>query len=223
MFFLIAFGIFVTVVGVNWWFGLWNNILTLINFFLAALIASSFYETLARALQDSVPTYAFLLDFACLWVLFFLSFGFLRALTGVMSSIQLKFNFWVDIIGRTIASVWLAIAVIFFTFFSIHLAPIPPSQDDMDNRFEFDDKGPTYLGIGPGRMWMAFIQSRSRGALSAPLDEPFVGDYEDLLHPDDRDMNCRVFDSLSRMPHKRRDVRIELSKLETLRNPEYTR
>ena len=99
---LIALGTFFTVVGVSWWFGLWNNVLTLINFFLAALIASSFYENLARVLQENLTTYAFLLDFISLWLLFFVSFVILRGLTELLSPIRLKFNFWVDIIGRSI-------------------------------------------------------------------------------------------------------------------------
>ena len=218
---LIALGTFFTVVGVSWWFGLWNNVLTLINFFLAALIASSFYENLARVLQDNLTTYAYLLDFISLWLVFFLSFVILRGLTELLSPIRLKFNFWVDIIGRSIVCIWLGIAVNFFVFFSLHMAPIPPSQHDLDQEFAMDDDGTSFLGLGPGQMWMAFIQSRSRGALSAALDEPFMGSFDDVpLHPDDQGINCRVFDSMSRMPVKYQRLRVRLSKMESLRNEE---
>jgi uncharacterized membrane protein required for colicin V production len=218
---LIALGTFFVVVGASWWFGLWNNILTLINFFLAALIASSFYESLARVLQDTLSTYAFLLDFIALWLLFFLSFIILRGLTEVLSPIRLKFNKWVDIIGRSIVCIWLGIAVNMFVFFSLHMAPIPPSQHDLDQQFEIDPEGTSFLGLGPGQMWMAFIQSRSRGALSASLEEPLMPVFENVpLHPDDQDINCRVFDSASRLPVKYQMLRVILSKQESLRNEE---
>lgn len=221
MYFLIAIGIFVCVVGSTWWFGLWNNILTLINFFLAALIASSFYENLALFLQENMKTYALVLDFVSLWLLFFLSFGILRALTELLSPIRLKFNMWVDLIGRSVVCVWLAVAMVFFVFFSIHLAPLPPSSEDLAQENLENPVGTTYLGFGPGRMWMAFIQSRSRGALSAGYNDPFLPTFYNVeLHPDDHRTNRRVFDSTSRMPVNCQKRRIMLSQMSALRNSE---
>lgn len=221
MLFLLAFGIFVCVVGATWWFGLWNNILTLINFFIAALIASSFYESLARVLQESMVTYAYVLDFVSLWLLFFLSFGVLRVITGLLSPIQLKFNLWVDMIGRSIVCVWLAVALIFFVFFSLHLAPMPPSQADLDQAQAENFQGTAFMGLGPGQMWMAFIQSRSRGALSASIDEVLMPSFDDaVLHPDDQGLDCRVFDSTSRIPVHGQIRRVTMSKMSSLRNTE---
>lgn len=221
MLFLLAFGIFVCVVGATWWFGLWNNILTLINFFIAALIASSFYESFARVLQETLVTYAYILDFISLWLLFFLSFGVLRVLTGLLSPIQLKFNILVDMIGRSIVCVWLAIAMIFFTFFSLHLAPMPPSQDDLDQAAAENFQGTSFLGLGPGQMWAAFIQSRSRGALSASINEILMPPFDDaVLHPDDQGIDCRVFDSTSRLSVNGQKRRVTISKMSSLRNTE---
>lgn len=221
MTFLIALGIFVAVVGSTWWFGLWNNVLTLINFFIAAMVASSFYENVAATLQESMPTYNTMLDFISLWLVFFLTFGFLRGLTEVLSPIRLKFNFWVDIAGRSIVTIWLAISFIFFAFFSMHLAPIPPSQYDLDQQAQAaSPDGTKFLAFGPGRQWMAFIQSRSRGALAAGLEEPFLPEYTLDVHPDDSEINCRVFDPFSRLPVERQRIRVEISEMETLQLPE---
>ncbi len=221
MFLLIALGIFVFVVGSTWWFGLWNSILTLINFFLAALIASSFYENLALVLQDNVSTYAFVLDFVSLWLLFFLSFVILRTLTELLSPIRLKFNVWVDIIGRSIVCIWLALVLNSFVFFSLHLAPLPPSEHDLSQENVENPEGTSFLDLGPGRMWMAFIQSRSRGALSAGYNDPFLPTFYDVeLHPDDHRTNCRVFDSTSRMPVNGLKRRLKLSQMPALRNSE---
>ena len=59
------------------------------------------------------------------------------------------------------------------------------------------------LGIGPDRFWLAFIQSRSRGALSSSKAENmFAAPAKGSNHPDDPDhpnhaeLDARVFDPM---------------------------
>ena len=225
MLIFIAIFAFILFIAVNFWFGLWNNVLTLINFYIAAIVASAYYENLAAALLTKMPDYHFVLDFLALWLLFFLTMLILRAFTGAITKVKLKLNIWVDMAGRGIVCTWLAVGFTMFLSFSLHLAPIPPSDDDFSDydaalsTEEFADEGGDgrSLMAGMGRQWMAFIQSRSRGALSASKNSLIGAEYDLEMHPDDEDLDCRVFDPRSRMPLRRQHIANVLATQETLR------
>jgi len=227
MIILVVALIFIVVFATNFWFGLWNNVLTLINFFIAAMIASAYYENVAAALLDKLPSYSFLIDFIALWLIFFLTLLVLRGITGALSKVQLKFNFWVDMAGRGIVCTWLSIAFSMFACFSLHLAPIPPNDSDFASynesltAEEFAAKGAQggkargFSGLG--RQWMAFVQSRSRGALAASKSALIGGEYDLKSHPDDANLDCRVFDPRSRMALRRQHINNAISTFEKLR------
>ena len=147
------------IVGMTWWLGSWNIFINLINFFIAALVASSFFESLAGMLESFDTTYRYFIDFVAIWLLFFITFGLLRLVTDFLTVYQMQMNFWVELPLRTILSLWLAGGFICFTFFTLHLAPLPPENYSSSPQTKL-------FGFGPDRMWAAFIQSRSRGALS---------------------------------------------------------
>lgn len=196
---LTLFGIFVVVVAATWFMGLWNNLLTLINLILAATIATGYFEAVANALDNSVDPesgqqyagqfkqYTYLLDFLALWGIFFICFGFLRLCTELLSKYKMKFNIWVELAGRSVLSIWIAWMLICFTTFTLHTAPLP--EKAFGGEFQPTPEARNFLGIGPDRLWMAFMQSRSRGALSNW--EVRASD----LHPDDQDKNYQPFDS----------------------------
>ena len=50
--------------------GMWSNAIRLINVVTAALLATNFFEPLARWLEDMGPSYTYVCDFLALWVLF---------------------------------------------------------------------------------------------------------------------------------------------------------
>ncbi len=178
---------FFAVIASTWWFGIWNNLLTLVNMILAGLIASAYYEGLATMLQNSMG-YKDLVDFLAVWILFVVSFIVLRSLTDITSSRRLNFDPLVEIIGQSVLSIWIACVFLAFTLFTLHLSPLTPSD------FQANATDST-LGIGPDRMWLAFIQSRSRGALSASKEASFLAkEYTLEDHPDDVELNVRVFD-----------------------------
>lgn len=210
MLFLVAFLIFVTIVGASWFFGMWNSLLNLMNFFIAALIASSMYEVLAWEIQNFDSSYDKLADFVAVWLIFAGSFIVLRAATDLLSRYQLKVDPVIDMIGRGVFSVWLAGAFICFTFFTLHLAPLPPNgyQADLQSRV---------IGIGPDRFWLAFIQSRSRGGLAASKTSPGMPEYTLFDHPDDEGRNMRVFDPDARFIHNNYERRKEWSQQSYLR------
>jgi hypothetical protein len=113
----------------------------------------------------------------------------LRALTDMISSKKLKFERTTEIIGQSVLSFWIACVFLSFTLFTLHLSPLPPSV------FQADPASST-LGIGPDRFWLAFVQSRSRGALSSSKEENLVADeFKGPSHPDDAELDARVFDA----------------------------
>lgn len=207
---LLALGIVVLIMGSTWWFGLWSNILNLLNFFIAALVASSFYENLAYTLEGFDPSYQYLTEFVSLWAIFVASFVFLRLVTDILSPVRLRFNPLVDYIGRTVVCLWLALSFLSFAFFSLHLAPLAPDAI-------YADPNQKELGIGPDRLWLAMIQSRSRGALSAYRQSNIFGDYQLTAHPDDLNLDARVFDPQGNFIFEQAARRLRISKNTTLR------
>ncbi len=225
--------IFVLIVASTWWFGLWSNLITLINLFLASLVASAFYENVAVEIQSRQPSYRALVDFISLWLVFFLTFFILRTITDIFSKVRLKFDYWTEIIGRSLLSVWIAGLFICFTMFSFQLAPLPPNLfveggDDLElpdalvSTGEIASQIPAELlakqkHFGPDKMWASFIQSRSRGALSESRDTSLFPTYKLGLHPDDVKLNSRVFDPFGNFFEVNHLRRVAVSKQKILR------
>ncbi len=182
----------IALTAATWFLGLWNNVITLINLILAGLIASNFFEPLADSLESRFDTYTYLLDFVSLWGLFFVSFAALRTATDILSRYRLEFNAWVEMIGRSVTSISIAWIFLCFMLFSLHTAPLPPLGD-----FQPSPDATNFVG-DPDRLWLAFLQSRSRGALAESLQASLLPEYDTgSLHPDDRELGVRVFDSKS--------------------------
>ena len=180
---LIAVLIFLIVAAASWWFGLWSNLITLVNLFIASLVASSIYQPVANQFIEMQRSFVYLADFICVWLCFFVVMGIMRGATDTLSGYRLKFNPIVEMVGRTVLALWMAGVFTCFSMFTLQMAPL--SRD-------FYDKS---VGTLPDRAWLAFVQSRSRGALSASKSaNPFFAEYELEDHPDDVDLNARVFD-----------------------------
>lgn len=212
---------FLIIVASTWFMGLWSNMLTLINLIIAATIACGFFEPIATALDNSInpetgvrfagrfSTYTYLLDFLILWGLFFVSFGFLRLGTDICSKYKMKFNIWVELAGRSVFSIWIAWAFICFATFTLHTAPLPLNA--FGGEFQRTPDSRNFLGIGPDRLWMSYLQSRSRGAFASWEVR------ESDLHPDDQGKNIQPFDSKGEYIFKYHDRR------EVFANEEQTR
>ena len=153
------------------------------------MIASGFYENVTEQLNQSMSGWKNVTSFLAVWLTFVVSFIVLRALTDMISSKKLKFERTTEIIGQSVLSVWIACVFLAFMLFTLHLSPLPPTA------FQEDPASST-LGIGPDRFWLAFVQSRSRGALSTPKEENVLaGKFTGPSHPDDAELDARVFDA----------------------------
>lgn len=202
---------FVAIVLATWFLGLWNNVITFVNTVMAAMIASNFFEPLADLIDNESSTYTYLLDFVCLWLLFFLSFVVMRLITDVLSRNRVQFNLWLDRIVRTVFGAGTAWVFICFMLFSLHTAPMNPQT------FQVTPDEELFAGA-PDRLWLGFLQSRSRGALAAPMSGPLMPEYDlNTLHNEDKDLDCRVFDSKSDFIYKYHYRRVQLSNEEELR------
>ncbi len=78
---LVLILIFLIVAAAMWFQGLWSSVVTLINMFLAMMLAFNYFEPLADLIEKQDRSYTYLVDFLCLWGLFVVSFGFLRLFT----------------------------------------------------------------------------------------------------------------------------------------------
>lgn len=190
--------------------GLWSNVLTLVMVFIAAMVASSGFETVADFIESLDPTYTYVADFLGAWLLFFVTFGVLRLLAEAMSRYKLKFDVVIDYFGRSVAALATAWIFICFATFTLHMAPASPELFDVGPRDQV-------LAVGPDRLWMRFIHSRSKGALADSTAALIFPEYDVPQHPDDAAMNVRVFDPWADFVFKYRHRREKWSEQEQLR------
>lgn len=127
MLIFIAITMFILIVASTWWFGLWSNLVTLVNLFLASMIASISFEPVSMKLLTMNSSYRYLYDFIAVWLIFLLAFVILRGVTDVLSSYRLKFDPITELVGRSILSVWIAGVFVCFSFFTLQMAPLKPS------------------------------------------------------------------------------------------------
>jgi hypothetical protein len=187
---LILFLIFVICVAALWFQGLWSNAITLLNMLLAMMLAFNYFEPLSTMLEEMEPSFTYLWDFLTLWGLFAISFGLLRVVTGLLSRHRVAFDFWVETVGRSLLALWIAWLFIGFICATMHTAPLGPHPLG----FQPTPTAGEFLGLAPGRYWLAFMQSRSRGALSRPESDPARLSRREQ----DKDLNVRVFDPESK-------------------------
>ncbi len=194
--------VFLLIVAACWFLGLWSNILILINLLLAGTIATNFYEPVADKVEQNAGEFTYLIDFIVIWILFVVSFVGLRLASDMFSRVKVNFNIWVEMVGRSILSIWVAWVFICFSFFTLHMAPLPP------NAVQASPEAGTFLGMSPDSVWLAYAQSRSRGALSR-------GHFTGSAHPDDG--NTQTFDPQSDHVFKYQSRRARFSQLDDFR------
>jgi len=190
MIYLVSILILLAIVAATWFMGLWSNLLTLINLILAAMIATNVYEPLCDAIERGGNTgMTYLLDFLILWGVFVFTFGLFRLGTDLLSGYRVKFNIVVELVGRSVLSIWIAITFLSFALFTLHTAPLPEAP--------FGGFQATPESKGLDRLWLGFAQSRSRGAFAEFRNGWFLPEYNEDEHPKDVGKNRRVFDSTS--------------------------
>ena len=165
-----------------WFQGFWNAVVILVNLILAMAIATNFYEPACSQLEKvsgNVKSYTYLLDFIVLWLLFAVSYGVLRAVTDAISKKAVEFDLPVEIAGRSIFALACGWVMVCFVAFSLQMAPL--NQANPLGAWA-TPTAKTFGPLSPDRLWLGFVYSRSRQALSGqPFDEngEFLVKYHD--------------------------------------------
>ena len=173
MLLLISILIILFVPLINWWFGFWNNMLTMINCLLAALIATSAYPAISEFvvnLDKDENSFAYVGDFVGLWAVFVISFMLLRGFTDSLSKYRLKFDIITEMAGRTVFSIGTAIVMLCFTNFTLQLAPL--DQELFSESGKPTSATDAAVSSLPDQMWIGYAQYASTGPLSSGSEIP---------------------------------------------------
>jgi hypothetical protein len=180
---------FVIVAGLSALQGLWSSAINVVNITMAGLVATNFFEPLAKLIDSSGSNY--MIDSIVLWALFALTFIILRLITQSLSDHDVYFIKPVEIAGRALLGIWAGWVFVCFAAFAMVTAPIGSQPlgawDSPDAK--------SFLVFSPERMWMAFAQSRSMGALANSNSGA-------ELHPEDAQTGAQVFDSKGDFTYK---------------------
>lgn len=155
--------IFLGVAAALWFQGLWNNAITLINILLAGMIATNYYEPLAKLAIKQDGSYTYLYDVIMLWLLFAVSFSLLRVISDQLSWDRVKFIQPVELAGRSVLAILASYLFLCFTVFTIHTAPLQANA--FRGAFKSPDSA-TFLIFQPGQQWASLIRTASGGGLS---------------------------------------------------------
>jgi hypothetical protein len=210
--------IFIIIVASVWWFGLWSNLITLVNVLLSALIATSFYENAAYELTMRFDSFVLLFPFVSMWLLFVVSYMVLRTFTDTLSGVRLKFDRITELVGRSILAVLVAGVFVCFISFTLQRAPLK------ENLFSNNARGGFGNPIGPDRLWVRFMQNCSGGSLSYTAEETsFFPAFESVrkVNGVDEKYEVRMFDHANDSYFGRgSDLRKSIAEREMLRLPE---
>ena len=201
--------VFLATAGLIWLHGLWGAAVTLINMVISMLIAMNLFEPISDALEiNADASFAYLYDFVVLWMTFFFTFGILRLITDILSKTRVKFDMPIEMAGRSILALWCGWLMVCFTAFSLMMAPL--NSETPLGAWSSPNDGA--MIFSPDRLWLGFVHSRSRGALSR-------GKIEDGpdAHPDDESLNVETFDPFGEFPIKYHDRRVKYEQEEQMR------
>lgn len=158
--------------------GLWSNTITLINVITAGLIATNYFEPVARFFERQEKSWTYLWDFFSIWLLFGISMIVLRLATDYVSQVKVRFFKPVEVAGGYLMAIWASWIVLCFATMTLHMAPL--SRNYLRGGFQRAPDSKMLFGLAPDRVWLAWVHRESKGALSrfrqvAPFDAE--GDY----------------------------------------------
>jgi uncharacterized membrane protein required for colicin V production len=162
---LLLFLLFVAIAATLYPEGMWGNAITLVNVVTAALLATNFWEPLAKLIEEYVPSFTFFWDYLTLWALFAVIYGIMRTVTDKLSRTKVRFVKVADQVGGAFFAAWVGWVVVCFAAMSLHTAPL--SRNFMFGGF--DPESRMMAGLAPDRQWLGFMQRMSRGPFSRTL------------------------------------------------------
>lgn len=166
------------IVAMTWSEGLWSNLLSFVNALLAAIIATNTYEFATKLIEGQAPELTYFWDFIMFWMLFGFVFGILRALTDQISPTRVRFKLPVEATGRAVFGFLTAWVVVCIFLFSLHMAPL--DRTCYGGAFGKAPDGSNFF-LDPDRLWLGFMQSRSKGAFATSGPNVFDPKSEFIL------------------------------------------
>jgi hypothetical protein len=139
--------------------GMWSNAIRLVNTVLAALLATNFWEPLAKWLDEQGSSYTYYWDFLALWGLFCVFLVVFQLATSFISRVKVKFLKIADRIGSAVFGALTSWVMVCFIVFTLHTAPL--ARNFMWGGFDPDAR--MLMGLGPDRMWLGFASRQSQG------------------------------------------------------------
>lgn len=168
--------------------GIWSNAIRLINVVTAALIATNFWEPLARWLEGFGESFTYYWDLLALWGLFAISMLVFRSITSGLSKQKVKFLQIADDIGGGVLAAVVAWVMVCFITFTLHTAPL--ARNFMFGGFTPDSR--MLMGLGPDRQWLGFARNVSRGVYCRYGNDD--GRYGNEQDPSSSAQKLSVFD-----------------------------
>jgi len=208
---LVLLGVFLACMAALSMEGMWGNAIRLINTVTAALLATNYFEPAAAWLAGWQPSYTYLWDFVVLWGLFALFASLLRTVTDLLSRVRVRFLKIVDRIGGGFFAACVGWVMVCFTAMSLHMAPL--GENFFRGSFQPDSpKERIFFGLGPDRMWLAFVQKCSRGLYSRTLSREELGRRRYGVAKDEPESQRKlaVFDRHCEFIYKYRQRRVNM-------------
>jgi len=161
--------------------GLWRSLLMFFNVLLAASIATAWYAPLAKLLEGPLASYAHLLDFLSIWLIFCAVLALAREATDRLSPNAVVFSPLVEWIGVGIPAFLTAWVMMAFTAATLHTAPVPRDlvQPTPEAKIFF-------LGLSPDRAWLSWVRGSSRSGPFSRPDQAFDKDADFILRYADK-------------------------------------
>jgi hypothetical protein len=142
--------------------------LNLVNVVTAGLLATNFFEPLARLLAGMVPAqWGYYVDFLSVWIVFVVCVIILRLLTKFASGVKVRFVKMADNVGSAFFAAWVGCAMVCFTMFTLHTAPL--GREFLFGGFKAENS--SMVGVGPDRAWLGFARRMALGTYAGLASE----------------------------------------------------
>ncbi|MGB4727151.1 MAG: CvpA family protein [Thermogutta sp.] len=122
---LIQIVIIAACVGFLYREGMWGNFIRFVNVLFAAVLATNFFEPLARILEELIsPKLTYFYDFLAFWLVYAVSFLVLHVATAAASRVKVRFNHYLNMGGGIFLALVIGLTMCSVLKFSLHLAPL---------------------------------------------------------------------------------------------------
>lgn len=162
---LFYFGVFFICMAMLWTEGFWGNAITWVNVIISGMVAVTFWQATANALEKQMPSFTYVLDLLAVWGVFALTMGILREITSYLSKYKVRFHKLMESIGNAVMSVLVGLTLVAFTGWTLHMAPLAAMPF----------RGTDITSSIPARLWSSAMSLSSGGSMTGGNQFPSDG------------------------------------------------